>query len=124
MKKAVIILTLFIIFKPLFPVIEYVVNYDYIAKVLCENKDKPEMKCNGKCHLMKELAKASEEEKPNSNDKKNTHLESEVLFFEAIKPLEIAQIYFSDKNTINSNYANLYSFLEPHSVFHPPTFIS
>ena len=124
MKKAIIILTVFLIFKPIFPVVEYVVNYDYIAKVLCENKDKPEMKCNGKCHLMKELAKASEGEKPNSNDKKNTHLESEVLFFETIKNIEIGFVYFPNKNTINCSYANLYSYLESHTVFHPPTFIS
>ena len=73
MKKVVIILALFILFKPVFPVIDYAFNYDYISKVLCVNKNKPEMKCNGKCHLMKELAKASEGEKPNSSDKKNTH---------------------------------------------------
>jgi hypothetical protein len=36
---------------------DYAINYDYISKVLCINKDKPELKCNGKCHLMKELAK-------------------------------------------------------------------
>ncbi len=46
--------------KPVLPVVEYMVNYDYISKVLCENKAKPKLKCNGKCHLMKELAKASE----------------------------------------------------------------
>lgn len=124
MKKVVIILTLFMIFKPIFPVIEYVVNYDYIAKVLCVNKDKPAMKCNGKCHLMKELAKASEGDKPNSNDKKSTHSESEVLFFEPIKSLEITQITLSNKGKSNSKYSNLYSYLELHSVFHPPTFIS
>ena len=33
---------------------------------------KPELECNGKCHLMKELAKASEAEKPLSSDKKST----------------------------------------------------
>ncbi|WP_290844309.1 hypothetical protein [Flavobacterium sp.] len=59
------------LFKPVFPVLDYVVNYDYISKVLCENKAKPEMQCNGKCHLMQELAKSSETEKPASqNDKK------------------------------------------------------
>jgi hypothetical protein len=49
--------------KPIFPVMDYAINYDYISKVLCINKDKPELKCNGKCHLMKELAK-TEDDKP------------------------------------------------------------
>jgi len=33
----------------------YILNKDYIAKVLCVNKDRPEMSCEGKCHLMKQL---------------------------------------------------------------------
>ena len=53
------------------PVVEYIVNYDYISKVLCVNKAKPQMHCNGKCHLMKKLAAASENEKPASSDKKS-----------------------------------------------------
>ncbi|MBC8644541.1 hypothetical protein H9W95_12115 [Flavobacterium lindanitolerans] len=51
------------------PVIEYAINYDYIATVLCINKDKPEMKCNGKCHLMKELAKSSQDDSDQPKEK-------------------------------------------------------
>ncbi len=36
----------------------YVVQYNYYVNVLCENKDVPEMKCNGKCHLAEELKEA------------------------------------------------------------------
>ncbi len=43
--------------KPMWPVLDYMANYDYIVNTLCENKDKPELECNGKCHLSKELAK-------------------------------------------------------------------
>jgi hypothetical protein len=46
------------------------INYDYISKVLCINKDKPELKCNGKCHLMKELAKLQKMTNPFLSDKK------------------------------------------------------
>lgn len=55
--------------KPVFPVIDYIVNYEYISKVLCVNKAKLKLQCNGKCHLMKELAKTSENEAPVSSDK-------------------------------------------------------
>jgi len=103
---------------------EYVVNYEYVSKVLCVNKDKPKMHCNGKCHLMKELAKASENEKPISSDKKIASNEFEVLFFEEIKSFNISPIYFSNKQKINKCYSNLYSHLNSDSVFHPPTFIS
>lgn len=40
---------------------DYQINYTYISQVLCENKDKPELECNGKCHLMKEMADTSSE---------------------------------------------------------------
>ena len=50
------------LFKPILPVLEYVVLHDYIKNELCVNKNKPELECNGKCHLKKELAKASQSE--------------------------------------------------------------
>jgi hypothetical protein len=39
-------------------VTNYLVKYNYYVTVLCENKDKPELKCNGKCHLALELKEA------------------------------------------------------------------
>jgi len=42
---------------------EFVANQKYIAAALCENRDKPEMHCNGKCYLMKKLKDAEEKEK-------------------------------------------------------------
>lgn len=45
--------------RPLVPIIEYHANYDYIANVLCENRDKPYLECNGKCYLEKQLKKAN-----------------------------------------------------------------
>ena len=51
--------------KPLWPVMDYMVNYDYIVNELCENKDKPEMECNGKCHLGKEVAKENSDSDAN-----------------------------------------------------------
>jgi hypothetical protein len=41
-------------------VLSFKINQDYIAKVLCINRDKPEMHCNGNCILMQRI-KASEE---------------------------------------------------------------
>lgn len=67
MKTATIILSLFMLFKPVLPVLEYVVFYDYIKNELCINKDKPELECNGRCHLKKEIAKAADSE--NSKEK-------------------------------------------------------
>jgi hypothetical protein len=45
--------------RPVMPIIEYYANYDYIANVLCENRDKPYLECNGKCYLDDQLAKVN-----------------------------------------------------------------
>lgn len=123
-KKILFLLALFMLLKPTLPVLDYVVNYEYISTVLCENKAKPKMKCNGKCHLMKELAKSSENEAPISSNKKIAPQQFEVLFLEEIKSFKIEPIYFSETQKANSDYSNLYFHLNSASVFHPPTFIS
>ncbi len=92
--------------------------------MLCENKAKPMMHCNGKCHLMKELAKAAETENPKSSDKKENTSIQEVLFFKEINPFSIVSFGFKPKTKINTSYLNLYSYLNTNSVFHPPTYIS
>lgn len=32
-------------------------NRNYIARVLCQNRDKPQLNCNGQCYLAKQLKK-------------------------------------------------------------------
>lgn len=125
MKKALFIIALALFLKPVFPFIEYVVNYEYITKSLCVNKEKPQMQCNGKCHLMKELAKAAETEKPISSDKKiNAKQFVEELFFQDLTALINQPVYTLHKQRVASNYSNLYYYQVDHFVFHPPTFIA
>lgn len=45
--------------QPVIPLIEYYSNKEYIASVLCENRDKPALACNGKCYLEKQLKNAN-----------------------------------------------------------------
>ncbi len=124
MKKILFLLVAIMVLKPVLPVIDYVVNYEYISKVLCINKAKPKLQCNGKCHLMKELAKTSESEKPISSNKKIASQELEVLFFEEINSFKITSIFFDKKQIVNNNYSDLYYYFNSDSVFRPPIFIS
>ena len=94
MKKIVLLISIFILARPAIPFLEYIVNYDYVVKELCENKEKPALKCNGKCHLMKELAKTAEDDKNTSSDKKqNVKQEIEVLFYQDFKSLSCSNSY-------------------------------
>lgn len=120
----IFIIVLLMLAKPIFPVVDYVVNYEYITKVLCENKAKPQMHCNGKCHLMKELAKASDAENPKSSDKKGSAQPIEVLFFEEIKSYNISSLYSFYTKKINPGYSDFYFYLNSDTVFRPPIFIS
>lgn len=43
------------ILQPSLPILEYLVNYDYIKNELCKNKEKPILACNGKCYLQKQV---------------------------------------------------------------------
>lgn len=124
MKQLLIIVTVLMFLKPILPVLEYAVNYDYIVENLCENKSKPELNCNGKCHLTKQLAKASDSSSENSSEKKISFEQTEIVFFQEIQQIEIRQIYFLNKTTIGNNYSNLYFHLNDCTHFHPPTIFS
>jgi len=63
-----IVMTAYLIL-PALPVIDYLVNKDYIAKNLCVNKDKPKSCCKGKCHMVKQLQKTNQN---SEKDPKNT----------------------------------------------------
>jgi hypothetical protein len=60
-------LSLIILFPTLWRfgiVADYLVRYDHYSKELCENQDKPEMSCNGKCKLGKNMISAEKSELP------------------------------------------------------------
>ncbi len=123
MNKVILIVVFLFVLKPILPVLDYAINYDYITKELCENKAKPQMKCNGKCHLMKELAKASTTENPTSSDKKASHLEFETLFIEKLTSFELTNFNFSIQKKINAKYSNFYFLQRIQTAFHPPTIL-
>ncbi|PST82065.1 hypothetical protein C7T94_14735 [Pedobacter yulinensis] len=50
---------------------------DYIAAVLCENKDQPLKNCKGRCYLMKKLKAVEEKERKQSREaQKNSYQEA------------------------------------------------
>lgn len=52
-------------------------NREYVATVLCINKAKPEMHCNGQCYLKKEIQKSESKQTVPVNSRDN----SEFQFF-------------------------------------------
>lgn len=58
-------LILVMLVKPLWPIAEYIISYDYIVTNLCENRDRPQLQCDGKCYLAKLYARESSEHHKN-----------------------------------------------------------
>lgn len=46
--------------------ISYQLNKEYLTKVFCVNKSKPQLHCNGKCYLKKQLDVKQDQEENNS----------------------------------------------------------
>ena len=56
----------------------YQLNIDYIIETYCVNKEKPNLQCNGKCHLVKQLNISND-----SSDEQSTY----SVVYEAFYPL-------------------------------------
>ncbi len=101
------------------PLVDYAVNYDYISKKLCENKQKPQLLCNGKCYLKKELGKVSENQAKNNSQISisgftDTFIINEsFVFFSIIKS-------FSEKENSIFDFDFSYRFNLFANIFHPP----
>lgn len=97
---------------------QYYANKDFIAKNLCENRNKPMMHCDGKCCLKKKLAQQGKEQVPNSQNQKSEQVVNlfysdnriEIKYF---TPLKVSNKYFSYNDLATASFH--------HSVFHPPT---
>ncbi|MBT2161132.1 hypothetical protein [Zobellia barbeyronii] len=107
--------------KPLWPVAEYVANYDYIKNVLCENKDKPMLNCDGKCYLAKQLAKESEENSKNPFGEKSSKTEMQTtVYFQSMFKINLDFILDYEKTEISKMDSNLKSTLLTSDITEPP----
>ncbi len=116
MKSFVFIIAFLFLVRPIIPVVDYVVNYEYIAHELCENKDKPELKCNGKCHVAKKISESTNSD--NSN-KSKSFSEIEILFFQE-ENFNFKKFIFHTKSITIFHYENLYFHMSSSDYFHPP----
>ena len=98
---------------------EYNMNRNYFAQVLCLNKAKPQLKCGGKCAMMKKMV---DEEKQNSSSDQ-TGL-AKLKFAEVLFPFEPSEPSFQKGLIKNNSYGSTdkaWTLFNPLcAVFHPP----
>ncbi|WP_042723363.1 hypothetical protein [Flavobacterium sp. B17] len=114
-------ISIFIIFtialRPVLPLLNYAMNYDYIVKNLCENRNIPESTCKGKCYVAKELAKTEKQSNNNQNVKiagLDVFLSNEILSFSTGN-----QFTYKLKNP-NPDYISFSTSEYFSGIFHPP----
>jgi len=93
----------------------YEVHKDFIAKNLCENRDKPQMKCCGKCYLKKQLSKTEGNSKqaPVKSEKSDVV----AVLKQKITLPEYPHFYSRSYNISNES---LYTFNYLSAPLHPP----
>ncbi|HXS36434.1 MAG TPA: hypothetical protein VN721_07015 [Flavipsychrobacter sp.] len=96
----------------------FYLNRNYIAKSLCENRNKPGMKCCGKCYLKKKLANQEKQDQlPTSRNSKDKQIE---LFYSYTKP-EVVHFSFPENASRYFSHNELLTISVSHTVFRPPT---
>jgi hypothetical protein len=88
--------------------LEYKINFSYVANVLCENRDKPEMHCNGKCHLRKQLEKDQQQENNGTSGKEKF----EVVYIDDLLSFNLASL---------APFTRVTAFYQ-HPALHDPSF--
>ncbi|MDR3716828.1 MAG: hypothetical protein P4L51_28805 [Puia sp.] len=97
-------------------VLDYQCNKKFIAANLCENKDKPDLKCEGKCYLCKKIKTEDKKEQENPERRAESKFES-VPFAQAFCMIH------PDGSLLSVRYPLLHESIHSSytvSFFHPP----
>lgn len=104
--------------------LDYELRKDFIIQNYCENKDRPELNCDGKCYLAKRLEKAQQEDEQQATNQFVSKLfslefhnsqNSSVTHELCTTETEPSTNFFYQKRTTKSVVSQ---------VFHPPAFTS
>jgi len=103
-------------FSRLFIYGSFELNRKYIATELCENRDKPELQCNGKCYLSKKLKQAEEREKKEEHDTQKKSFQDNYI----LKQNSLTQLFSIELKKDNSIEITGELPTRTSEVLHPP----
>jgi hypothetical protein len=91
-------------------------NRDYIAEVLCVNKEKPMTMCNGQCFLDRNLSLA-DDDSPKQSPATKLSVETSLFIINSVQ-------FDLERNALNIENSgapeSLYNFYSQQPFFHPP----
>lgn len=101
----------------------YLLNQSYIAEELCENKEEPELACNGKCFLMEQLKKAetANQNAPIEKEEPSRFVAKTAPFIshDRVQIIREVTVTASDKTKSNPPCTR-FSIKHLPPIFHPP----
>lgn len=111
-------------FRLSFAFMHYALFNENFTELYCINKDKPEMECNGRCHLQKKV-----KENASSNSSNYNYLSEELhqlinLYCESVFDFDCNIVFFSFSQQGNFRYNNLYDPINIEQSFIPPDRLS
>jgi len=99
--------------------IDFKINQDFIAEVLCINREKPMTMCNGKCYLSEQLQKVKDQEEKQAPNSKKERLKVVYYFSKSSLDFLLSADCFESKiNPASSEELYTSSFIA--GIFRPP----
>jgi hypothetical protein len=96
----------------------YQINKEYITRVLCKNRDKPQLHCNGQCYLAKKLKEQQAEQDQQTSDQVQ-NIPSLHLFASPVAVFDFFAARFTKKQDLTFSY-RLATYQAPLSILVPP----
>lgn len=96
----------------------YQLNKEYIARVLCENRDKPQMHCDGKCYLAKRL-KAQQDKQDKETAERVQHSSLIQLYYESYQAFTFAPPVAPAHHQVFTYLLSVYA-APTHGLLRPP----
>ena len=97
--------------------VNYEINTDYIIENFCENTDKLEMQCNGKCHLAKQIE--ADTNQKSESPAAPTEASPLAMMISDIPSFQF-EFWQASENDASSRYLEGDYTGLIHSIFHPP----
>lgn len=92
-------------------------NRKAIAQKHCINKNRPELKCDGKCFLKMKMQQTEQHQDEEAPLHVKQQLEGSPFTPAADTPALLIPVY---SNSYNSGYRSFYQYRHSPSIFHPP----
>jgi len=103
--------------RPALPLMNFALNYDYIVQNLCENSNRPELSCHGKCYLAKELSTTEKQQRTDHSVKISS---LDIFIVKDIMDAERSENSGDLYRLAFSDYRNDYRYHFSFDIFHPP----